>query len=54
MSSKQLNSRQAKWVEFLSKFNFRIIYRFDKQSIKFDNLTKRVKDLSKNKNDDRI
>ena len=38
---KQLNRRQARWVEFLSKFNFQIIYRFDVQNIKFNNLTRR-------------
>ena len=36
------------------EFNFYIIYRPDKQNIKFDNLTKRIKNLFENKNDDRI
>ena len=36
----------------MSKFNFRIIYRFEKQSIKFDNLIKRVRDFSKDDNND--
>jgi RNase H-like domain found in reverse transcriptase len=31
MSTKQLNRRQARWAEFLSEFNFKIMYRPGKQ-----------------------
>ena len=51
---KQLNRRQIRWVEFLSKFNLQIIYRFDVQDIKFDNLTRRFKKNFKNVLNDRI
>lgn len=53
MTSKQLNSRQARWAEFLSEFNFRITYRPGKQSTKPDSLTRRVGDLPEDDNDDR-
>ena len=43
MTLKQFNRRQTRWAKFLSMFNFRIIYRFEIQSIKLDNLTKRFK-----------
>ena len=51
MIFKQLNRRQVKWIEFLFEFNFQITYRFDKQNIKFDNLTKRIQNLFTNDND---
>ena len=47
MSIKSLNKRQARWVEFLSKFNFRISYRLEAQEVKSNNLIKRSQDLSK-------
>ena len=53
MTSKQLNRKQARWTKFLSKFNFRIIYRFEMQSIKLDNLTRRFENLSKNVKNER-
>ena len=53
MTFKQLNSRQARWAEFLADFNFRIIYRPEKQSTKLDSLTRRIKDLPKSENDNR-
>ena len=37
----------------MSKFNFQIIYRFEIQDIKFDNLTRRSENLSKNVTDER-
>ena len=40
-TSKQLNRRQARWSEFLSNFNFTIIYRPGKQGIQPDDLTRR-------------
>ena len=41
MSTKLLSRRQARWSEFLSRFNFRIIYRLGKASGKPDALTRR-------------
>ena len=54
MTIKQLNRRQIRWIEFLSKFNFQIIYRFDVQSIKFDNLTGRFEFFFQDALNDRI
>ena len=45
MSTKLLSRRQARWSEFLSRFNFRIVYRMGKSSGKLDALTRRLKDL---------
>jgi hypothetical protein len=45
MSTKKLNRRQARWSEFLSRFNFNIVYRPGKQSVKPDSLTRRSEDL---------
>ena len=41
MSTKLLNRRQARWSEFLSRFDFKITYRLGKQSTKPDALTRR-------------
>ena len=46
-TTKLLNRRQARWSEFLSRFNFKIIYRPGKQGIKPDSLTRRSEDLPK-------
>ena len=48
MTSKQFNRKQTRWAKFLSKFNFRIIYKFEMQNIKLDNLIKRFENFSKN------
>ena len=45
MTTKKLNRRQARWSEFLSRFNFKIAYRPGKQGIKPDSLTRRSEDL---------
>lgn len=45
MSTKKLNRRQARWSEFLSRFNFKIVYRLGKQGVKPDSLTRRLEDL---------
>src|SRR5436309_7074640 len=45
MTTKLLSRRQARWSEFLSRFNFRIIYRTGKASTKPDALTRRLEDL---------
>jgi transposase InsO family protein len=47
MTTKLLNRRQARWSEFLSRFNFKIVYRPGKQGIKPDALTRRSEDLPK-------
>lgn len=47
MTKKQLNRRQARWSEFLSRFNYRITYRPGKQGGKPDALTRRSGDLPK-------
>jgi hypothetical protein len=42
---KLLNRRQARWSEFLFRFNFKIVYRPGKQGVKPDALTRRSEDL---------
>jgi transposase InsO family protein len=46
-TTKLLNRRQARWSEFLSRFNFQITYRPGKQGAKPDALTRRSEDLPK-------
>jgi hypothetical protein len=53
MTTKQLNRRQARWAEFLSEFNFKIMYRPGKQGEKPDILTRRRQDIPKGFDDDR-
>ena len=53
MFIKQLNRRQVRWVEFLFEFNFRIIYRSEKQGMKSNSLTRRLDDISENETNDR-
>jgi hypothetical protein len=45
MSTKLLNRRQARWSEFLLRFDFKITYRPEKQGLKPDSLTRRSDDL---------
>lgn len=45
MSTKQLNRRQARWSEYLSRFDFVLTYRPGKQGGKPDALTRRSGDL---------
>ena len=47
MSTKLLSRRQARWSEFLSRFNFKIVYRPGKAGVKPDALTRRSGDLPK-------
>jgi hypothetical protein len=47
MSTKMLNRRQARWSEFLLRFNFKIIYQLGKQGEKPNALTRRSEDLPK-------
>ena len=46
-TTKLLNRRQARWLEFLSRFNFKIKYRPGKAGGKPDALTRRSGDLPK-------
>jgi hypothetical protein len=57
MTTKLLNQRQARWSEFLSRFNFRIVYRPGKQGAKPDALSRKAEDRpasTKDLFDDRI
>lgn len=47
MTTKMLNRRQARWAEYLSRFNFKIEYRPGKLGAKPDALTRRSQDLPK-------
>ena len=47
MSTKLLSRRQASWSEFLSWFNFKIVYILGKAGAKPDALTRRSRDLPK-------
>ncbi len=49
MSTKQLSRCQARWSEFLSRFNYHIAYCFNKIDDKSNALTRRSEDLSKEK-----
>ena len=44
-TGKLLSRRQARWSEFLSRFNFKIVYRPGKAGVKPDALTRRSGDL---------
>jgi hypothetical protein len=44
-TTKLLNRRQARWSDFLSRFNFKIPYRPGKQGAKPDALTRRSEDM---------
>ena len=47
MLTKQLFCHQTWWSEFLSRFNFKIVYWSEKQETKSDALTRWSEDLSK-------
>jgi hypothetical protein len=53
-TTKQLSHRQARWAEYLSRFNFKIVYRPGKQGGKPDALTRRSQDLPADDTDERI
>ena len=53
MTTKQLNQQQAQWAEFLLEFNFKIMYRSEKQGEKLNILTCQSQDLSKSIEDSR-
>ncbi len=50
MSTKQLSRCQARWSEFLSRFNYHIAYHFDKINDKLNALTCCSEDLFKERN----
>ena len=45
MSTKQLNSRQARWAELLAEYSFTIMYRRGKENVAADALSRRDQDL---------
>jgi hypothetical protein len=45
MSKKLLNRRQARWAQFLSRFDYEIVYQPGKSNEKADPLTRRPGDL---------
>jgi len=45
MTSKRLNRRQARWSQFLSEFNFQLIFRPGSKRGKLDAFTRRSEDL---------
>jgi predicted aspartyl protease len=45
MTTKQLNSRQARWAELLADYSFIIMYRSGKENAKADILSRREQDL---------
>ena len=52
MTTKKLTPRQARWAEFLSKFNFVVTYQSGKKNNKADALIWRLdKQLISNKNE---
>lgn len=53
MTTKRLSRRQARWSEFLSRFNFKLIYRPGAQGGKPDALTRRSSDRPQNHYDER-
>ena len=54
MTTKQLSRRQARWSEFLSRFNFKITYRPGKLGGKPDAFTRRSGDLPSGEGDERL
>lgn len=55
-TTKALNQRQVRWSEFLSQYNFRIVYRPGNKAIRPDALSRRHEDRpsSSNPNDERL
>ncbi len=54
MKNKELSRRQMRWVQKLADFNFKIMYRSDKQNIKIDALTRRADFVLRDFNDERV
>ncbi len=53
MSIKLLSRRQVRWSEFLSRFNFKIVYRSSELNTRVDALTRRSEDLFLNERNSR-
>ncbi len=53
MKDKELSRRQMRWVQKLIDFNFKIMYRSDKQNIKVDALTHQVDSVSRSLENER-
>jgi len=54
MKNKELSRHQMRWVQKLADFNFKIMYRSDKQNIKIDALTRRADFVLRDFNDERV
>ncbi len=54
MKDKKLSQRQMRWVQKLADFNFKIMYRSDKQNIKIDALTRWADFVPRDLDDERI
>ncbi len=54
MKDKKLSRRQMRWVQKLADFNFKIMYRSDKQNIKIDALTRQADFVPRDLDDERI
>ncbi len=54
MKDKELSRRQMHWVQKLTDFNFRIMYRSSKQNIKIDALTRQADVVLRNSEDERV
>ena len=54
MTTQQLSRRQARWSEYLSRFDFKIVYRSGKSGGKPDALTRRSQDLPEGEDDSRL
>ncbi len=54
MKDKKLSWWQMRWVQKLADFNFKIMYRSDKQNIKIDALTRRADFVPRDFDDERV
>ncbi len=54
MKNKELSRRQMRWVQKLADFNFKIMYRSDKQNIKINALTRRADFVLRDFDDERV
>ncbi len=54
MKDKKLSQRQMRWVQKLADFNFKIMYRSDKQNIKINALTRRADFVPRDLDDERV
>ncbi len=54
MKDKKLSQWQMRWVQKLADFNFKIMYRSDKQNIKIDALTCWADFVPRDLNDERV